>query len=78
MWRELQDVACQGNDPENALLKAGVSLMGNAIHFVSNGQMEALREELGKMEENMDVEVTRWYIEDCLVRAQRANGQWRY
>ncbi|CAD7702109.1 unnamed protein product [Ostreobium quekettii] len=76
-WRELQAVARVGDDPEAALSAARVGFSSGAVQFLSAAQMAAVKEELGRMESNLDYEGTSWYLSSCLNRARRANDRFR-
>ncbi|GMH43051.1 hypothetical protein BSKO_10973 [Bryopsis sp. KO-2023] len=75
LWRDLQEVAKRGDDPEESLSQAGLTFSENAISYLSKGQLEGITGELERMEETMQFEVGAYFVFDCLARANWANGR---
>jgi hypothetical protein len=71
----LQDVARSAKDPQQALAEQGVCLRDSAIHYLTSSQLAAITADLEAMEESLSVELTLWFVSDCLMRAARANSR---
>lgn len=74
-WRQLQDVVVgQEDDPQAALQAAGLFFSyDTAVVWVTPGQLQELTVELTAMEASMAVELTAYYVQDCLLRARASN-----
>jgi len=79
-WRQLQGiVAGREEHPEEALQAAGVFFAyGSAVVWVTPAQLEELTAELEAMEASLAIELTGYYIQDCLLRARAANDRMPY
>lgn len=73
MWRELQETACRGENPEEELEQAGIGVSDNTVHYLTKDQFVTLTEELKRMEATMAVDASQYYIQNCLNRAARVN-----
>jgi len=75
LWRELQQVVRSaeesGRDPFDALTAKGVSGQG-AVTWLTQSQLSDLEEELELMEKSFSYETSRYYVQDCLLRASGA------
>ena len=69
----MQEVARGAEEPEQALAAAGVSASSSAVCYLTRGQLGAIVADLEAMEESLSVEMTAWFVTDCLLRAARAN-----
>lgn len=64
------------DDPEQALAEAGVFASGTAICYLTADQRAAVEADLAAMEQGaQSVEITSWFVSDCLLRAARANNR---
>ena len=69
-------VACDGvGDPESRLMRAGLRLPSGAVQWLTPAQYLAVTDMLAAMEEMRSFESTAWIVNDCLLRAQRANAR---
>ncbi|BDA47221.1 hypothetical protein COCOBI_10-0660 [Coccomyxa sp. Obi] len=73
LWRELQEVARSADDPVTALAAQGVYLRESAVYYLTPCQLAAITADLEAMEDSMALELTSWFVSDCLMRAARAN-----
>ena len=71
----MQEAARGAEDPEQALARAGVAASGSAVCYLTREQLSAVETDLEVMEQSMSVEVTAWFVTDCLLRAARANNR---
>lgn len=73
----MQDVVVgHEDDPQAALQAAGLFFSyDTAVVWVSPGQLEELTAELTSMEASMAVELTAYYLQDCLLRARASNDR---
>ena len=62
-------------EPEQALAVAGVAADGSAVCYLTREQLAAVVADLEAMEETLSVELTSWFVTDCLLRAARANNR---
>lgn len=78
-WRQLQQVAgaCgQEELCEAELLRQGVYMQSSsAVCWLTPGQLAGVVADLTAMESNLNFEITSWLVNDCLVRAERANNR---
>ncbi|GAB4823573.1 hypothetical protein N2152v2_010619 [Parachlorella kessleri] len=78
-WEQLQQVVAGAQDPEAALMRAGVGVgSGLGIVYLSPEQLRIIEEELERMTLAMDVitiEVASYFVRDCLLRARVANNR---
>ena len=72
------------DDPEQVLANAGVFASSTAVCYLTADQRAAVEADLVAMEQGVQsVEITSWFVGDCLLRAARANnrmparGGWR-
>lgn len=76
MWQELQQVVqAHAEDPQPALMVAGVSAPDSSFVYLTEEQMEAVRVELEAMQQSWAFELTAYYLADCLARARLANNR---
>ncbi len=71
--RIMQEVARSADDPVSALAAQGVYLRDSAVYYLTPCQLAAITADLEAMEDSMAVELTSWFVSDCLMRAARAN-----
>ena len=72
----IQEVVRGANEePEQALAAAGVAAGGSAVCHLTRGQLAAVVADLDAMEATLSIEVTAWFVTDCLLRAARANNR---
>lgn len=71
----MQECALSASDPQEALAAQGVYLRDSAIYYLTGRQLAAIRADLEAMEESVSVELTSWFVGDCLMRAARANSR---
>lgn len=75
----VQELVADAPEPEVALQAAGLYFAYDAaVCWVTPGQLAVLTEELEAMEETMSMEITGYYITDCLLRARHANDRVTY
>lgn len=71
--RLLQEVARSADDPVSVLAAQGVYLRDSAVFYLTPCQLAAITADLEAMEDSMALELTSWFVSDCLMRAARAN-----
>jgi hypothetical protein len=75
-----QDLVIDASDPQSALEAAGLHFAyDSAVTWVTPAQLAVLTEELEAM--SMDatsIDITSYYVTDCLLRAQQANNRVTY
>lgn len=69
----MQEVAKGGEDPVSELAAQGVYIRESAVCYLTPCQLAAITADLEAMEDSLAVELTSWLVNDCLVRAVRAN-----
>lgn len=74
-----QELVVDAPDPEGVLQAAGLFFAYDAaVCWVSPGQLAELIAELEAMEQTMSVDITSYYVTDCLLRARHANDRVTY
>jgi hypothetical protein len=71
----VQEAVRGAEDPEQALARADVAASSSAVCYLTREQLRAIEADLEAMEQSMAVEITAWFVSDCLLRAGRANSR---